>query len=559
MKRPSLYRDLRLWVWLGITLLLVLHHFWGYYGHYGFDDVLGYGYYAHEWAKGQLFFLSEDFFSYRWGFIAPTSIAYALFGVNDHASAIFPTFVYIATAALVMRIMRLEKSWVAALAMLIYGLDNWTMYYSDKLMADTSVALAVLLAFSAIARERFEASQSWQNALLLAASVFWGYLSKQSILLLFPVFLILLIIDVTRGRYRQFWKHTVINCTLIGVAYLVWIYMLTGNPFERFLAVNQGVVDNLGAGRSFAFCNYSIQESNVLYYRLFVEMGLKFIDSGMALSFLLAMPTLISQRWSSLWQTQNFTAYWSFVFILALLSANFMTTSYKAYLPICPDIRHFLMLVPLAAVVAAPSVGSFAQNKEKGGYFIASFALGTLLGFTFIEGNMPWLYLGILLLLILRMLLPNNRYSQWSFLILLVGILSIPVFSSMRTAVTESSYLEQRALFYKYFQNQKQPSVVITDQIGCNIGRYWMAYDEKPPTQFYTYQELSTLSFSKHTRVYLIGNGDMLYRSGTNYENLPPLLKACYEHSCLPQTTPIYRSDKILLLEVHDPQLLLKE
>lgn len=558
MKRLPLYKDLRLWVCLGIGLLLILHHFWGYYGHYGFDDVLGYGYYAHEWAKGQLFFLSEDFFSYRWGFIAPTSISYALFGVNDHASALFPTLVYIATAALVMRIMRLEKSWVAALAMLIYGLDSWTMYYSDKLMADTSVALAVLLAFSAIARERFEASKSWQNALLFSASVFWGYLSKQSILLLFPVFLILLIIDVNTGRYRQFWKHVVINCTLIGVAYLGWIYMLTGNPFERFLAVNQGVVDNLGAGRSFAFCNYSIQDSSVLYYRLFAEMGLKFVDSGMALSFLLAMPTLISQRWDKLWQTQSFTAYWSFVFALALLSANFMTTSYEAYLPICPDIRHFLMLVPLAAVVAAPSVANFARTKEKGGYFVASFALGALLGLGFTAGKMRWLYVGILLLIVLRMLLPNNKYSQWSFLTLLIGVLVLPVLSSMRTAVKESSYLEQRALLYEHFQNPKQPSIIITDQIGCNIGRYLMAYDEQALTQFYPYQELSTLSFPENTLVYLIGNGDMIYRSGTDYESLPLMLRDCYERNCPLQTTPVYRSDKILLLQVHEPQLLLK-
>ena len=337
MKRLSLHQDSRLWVLLGLGLLLIVHHIWGYYGHYGFDDIVGYGYYAKQWADGQAFYLNEDFFSYRWGFIAPTSVFYALFGINDHVSALFPTLIYLATALLVMRIMRLEKSGVAAIAALLYGLDNWTLYYADKLMADTSVALAVLLAFSAIARERFEASQSVQNALLLTASVFWGYLSKQSILLLFPVFLILLIIDVTQGRHRRFWGYTVLACMAVGTAYLAWIYALTGNPFERFLAVNQGVVDNLGAGRSFAFCNYRIQESSALYYRIFAEMGLKFINSGMALSLFLALPALLAHRWSNLWRAQSFTAYWSFVFLLSLISANFMTTSYEAYLPICPD------------------------------------------------------------------------------------------------------------------------------------------------------------------------------------------------------------------------------
>ncbi|MGH1335344.1 MAG: ArnT family glycosyltransferase [Aureispira sp.] len=557
MKRPSLYQDSRLWVLLGLGLLLIIHHVWGYYGHYGFDDIVGYGYYAKQWADGQAFYLNEDFFSYRWGFIAPTSLFYALFGINDHVSALFPTLIYLATALLVMRVMRLEKSGVAVLAALLYGLDNWTLYYSDKLMADTSVALAVLLAFSAIARERFEASQSVQNALLLTASVFWGYLSKQSILLLFPVFLILLVMDVAKGRHRRFWGYTVLACTTVGMAYLAWIYALTGNPLERFLAVNQGVVDNLGAGRSFAFCNYSIQESSVLYYRIFAEMGLKFINSGMALSLFLALPALLAQRWTSFWQAQSFTAYWSFVLLLSLISSNFMTTSYEAYLPICPDIRHFLMLVPLAAVVAAPSVASFAKTKEKGRYFLLSFGIAALLGNVFTTGNMRWLYLGIFGLVLIRLLLPNKPYSQWLFVIGLLGVLTIPVLSAMRTTMKESSYVEQRGLIYQHFKNAKTPRIVIANQVTCNTAWYLMEYEEHPKTQFYTYDELPHLSFSSEVPVYVLASGDMRYRSGMKYKDLPPIIKGWYSGQFPSGIETLHHSEKVLLLRMHDPQLLL--
>lgn len=558
MKPPSLYQKYHFWVCLGLGILLVVHHFWGYYGHYGFDDVVGYGYYAKKWADGQLFYLNKDFFSYRWGFIAPTSVFYALWGVNDHVSALFPTLVYIATALLVTRIMRLDKKGVAALAVLIYGLDNWTLYYSDKLMADTSVALASLLAFSAIARERFEASQSIQNALLLAASVFWGFLSKQSILLLFPVFAVLLIIDVVHGRHRRFWSYTVVWCIAIGTTYLAWIYMLTGNPFERFVAVKQGVIDNLGAGRSFAFCNYSIQESAVLYYRIFVEMFLKFIETGMALSLLLALPALFAQGWKNLWKIQSFTAYWSFVLLLSILSSNFMTTSYEAYLPICPDIRHFLMLVPLAAIVAAPSVANFARTKEQGFYFLITFVIGATIGVFFTQGNMRWLYVMILLLIACRLYLPNNPYSQWFFIGSLLLILTIPAFSSIKTAIQESSYLEQRALIYEQFKYKKEPRILITNVVGCNIGRYLMEYDENTTTKFHTYDDLSSLSFSSDTLVYVMVNSDMRYRSGTSYDQLPRPIKDCYENTCPTGVDTVYVSDKILLLHLQNPQILLE-
>lgn len=58
-KRP-LHKDIRLYTFLGIIAFLFVHHYAGYFGHYGFDDIMGYGYYGKKWADGQLFFLNEE-------------------------------------------------------------------------------------------------------------------------------------------------------------------------------------------------------------------------------------------------------------------------------------------------------------------------------------------------------------------------------------------------------------------------------------------------------------------------------------------------------------------
>ena len=57
----------------GLAIWLVVYHVYGYFGHYGFDDM-DYAYYAAQWANGNVL-LNNDMFAYRWAIIVPTAIS----------------------------------------------------------------------------------------------------------------------------------------------------------------------------------------------------------------------------------------------------------------------------------------------------------------------------------------------------------------------------------------------------------------------------------------------------------------------------------------------------
>lgn len=552
-----LYKDVRLYTFLGIIAFLFVHHYAGYFGHYGFDDVMGYGYYGKKWADGELFFLNEDFFSYRWGFISLTGFFYALFGVNDDASAITSSLVLLLTVLLIFKVLKKEARVVAVVAALIYVLDNWTMYYSDKLMPDTSVALATFAAFTLIYTHHFEGKEkeSFKYAFLLSLVLIWAYMTKQSVLLLFPVFFLLLIIDVVQKRQYQFWIYTTLCCVGMGLLYLWGIYILTGDPLARFHAVEAGLDDNLGAGRSFAFCNYAIQPWEALRYRISYEMIDKFIRTGMMISLMLAVPAVFNHRFRNFITFKTPKAYWALVLVLSVLSSNFMTTSYKAYLPICPDIRHFLFLVPIAAVVAAPSLYEFAHKKEKKFVFVIISVLIFALAKYADIGNFEWVYTGIMGLIILRSVLPKHKFISNGFLFGIALAALAPIVSSMQTA-NKHSYVEQRAVIYKYLKDKKEPTIVVTNVIQKHFGQYLLGHNENSPVQFYDYAALSTLDFSPSIEVYVLANGATRYMSNFSYDDLPRCIKDCYEKKCPASIEIIYESSEVALYKLNQPKLL---
>jgi hypothetical protein len=552
-----LYQDIRLYTFWGIIAFLFFHHGYGYFGHYGFDDIMGYGFYAKKWADGQLFYLNEDFFSYRWGFIALTGLSYALFGMSDISSAVVPTLVLLATVLLLFYNLKDQRRIIAVTAALLLVLDNWTLYYADKLMPDTLVALMVFAAFSVVYNFRYfgEGHKAIWHAFLLSFVLFVGYLTKQSILLLFPVFFILFVLDIVQGKYQKFWLFTMLFCVSFGLAYLALIYILTGDPFMRFHAVEQGLDDNLGSGQSFSFCNYALQPWSVLLYRIGFEMMYKFMATGMMISLMFGMAGVFQYNLKEMFFKTNAQTYWPLIFLLSFLSANFMTTSYKAYLPICPDIRHFLFLVPIAVLVAAPLIFKFAQQHKNKKLILAALAIVFLLAYTANTGNMLWVYAALLLLTLLKLRLPLHPKINGGFLLVLLALAALPAFSSMYSA-RQNAYHEQRKVIYEYLKPLKQRSVVFSNVIQTHYGRYYLEFDPAAAVQFEYYDAIATFNFDTVESVYVLTNGSTRFMSNLRYEDLPRCIRACYEGKIDPQIKPIYQTNQVALYKIEQVTLL---
>jgi len=553
MTRPtSVYQDIRLYTFLGIIVFLFLHHVYGYFGHYGYDDIMGYAYYAKKWADGQLFYLNDDFFSYRWGFISLTAFFYALFGMGDMVSAIAPTLICLATVLLIFKVTDSFRPEVGAIAAGIYIVDNWTLFYADKIMPDTTVAFWAFASFAVIHQVKFKDWSMLKSGFLLAACLLMGYMTKQTILLLLPAFGGLFLWHMYKGKQRLFWISTTVSSILLGIAYLGFIYYLTGDPLMRFRVAEAGHAANLG--RSFAFCNYAAQSVWVVLDRISLGFVKMLLSSGLMLSVSLAIAAIIVVHRSRVEQGEEIK-YWGYVLILALLSANFMTTSYKAYQPMCLDVRHFLFLVPIAAVTAASSLYRLFTQKDGYLFYVGVSISVAALAWGLIGGNMRWAYLGVMGSMLLWSISPKERLIT----LLCVGAFSVSMLAASVSNILESrknGYEHQRLILYHYFKAQPHRSVIVTDPIQRNFGLYLLEFDNNKQTTFYTFDQLDTIALPPNVPIYVLQNGYTQYMSHVKYETLPKCIRATQAGRRPPEVEQLYRKEGVVLYRVHDYRLL---
>jgi hypothetical protein len=154
---PKRFEALR---WLIFTLHLAVvfaFHEYAYTGHYGFDD-LEYAEMAHDLLEGNTDW--DNHFAHRLAITGPTALAYALFGINDMASAL-PGLVYTCLIGLVIvLLLRRHHPLVLSFALSLALFPLWFIYYTDKLMPDTAVAFYTLGAVACYVMSRKEGSDS---------------------------------------------------------------------------------------------------------------------------------------------------------------------------------------------------------------------------------------------------------------------------------------------------------------------------------------------------------------------------------------------------------------
>jgi hypothetical protein len=158
-------------------------------------------------------------------------------------------------------------------------------------------------------------------------------------------------------------------------------------------------------------------------------------------------------------------------------------------------------------------------------------------------------------LVILRSFLPNRNFIASGFLFGIALAALAPIVSSMQTA-NKHSYVEQRAVIYKYLKNKKEPSIVLTTVIQKNFGQYLLEFNENGPVQFYDYGALSELEFSPQTAVYILVNGRTKYMPSFSYDALPQYIKDCYERKRQRSIEVIYETEKVALYKLNQPSLL---
>lgn len=503
------------------ALALLAHHAWGYVGHFGFDDI-HYARLSKQWADGVFETSLTDHYTFRWGLIWLNGLTYSVFGMNDHTSAIVPMLAVLLTVWLVW-VMSVRLPLAArAFAMAFTALSEWVFFYSDKIMPDVLVMLCSTAAIGSVWQHRWGAWQSRPRlaGLSLAVCLLGGFLCKETVLLILPLFAWLMVADLWQGERRAFWKWSALYGIAGAIIYFSTIYVLTGDVLGRFRAI--------AVNSYFSACSYDQLPVEHLWRRIGWELWRVFFETGVAVGWVFLLPVLLLRRdWRNLLQSRTEQDFWLLCAAGLLLLSNFMTISPTAYLPLCPDIRHYLFVVPpvgLAAAVGANRLISKAQSVVQVWTVLGLAILGAVLAWYFSPDQMR-LYSTLLVVMLLTVLAVTFNFQLSTpnllWLLLALPLLWKPV-RVMRSAQT-SNYLHQKRLVQKHFSPQTTPHrwLVVSNLVEKNIDEYLLGFDTTA-TRFVSFKEATPARIAAAPdSIALMINGTTAYLSGMDWEAMP--------------------------------------
>lgn len=496
-------------------LFTIAHHGYAFFGHYGFDD-LHYARLANAFLQGEVDY--KDHYSYRFAILLPTALAYALFGVNDFASALPPLLCTFLILYLVFVALRQSSNFTLAIGLGLSACSNWLLYYSDKLMPDIYVALAVMLSVFIVDRYKYQSdhSQPQRYALGLVAALGFGWLAKETIVLTLPMLLAWLLVDVIQRRHLKFWAYTILHGLLLLGAYFTLIWALTGNFLER--------LDAIASNSYLNACSYDQQSTEVLLKRLYYDFFALASTEGILFSLVFIGAYLFRKNGMRLFRQADSLSFYASSALLLFFASNFMSISLKAYVPMCLDPRHYLFLIPVAAVPAARIIGEFVEEKKYGWQILAGLALAALFLYSINGQLFDKPYLPCLIVVAGFYFLPSKApVFKLLFTLLFLSVLLIGPIQQMQYA-RKVQYRAQRAITYQQFIDKNEPCYIITDPVQQRLGEYYSGFNPSRKDQFLSFDQVNFDSLDGRKQ-YLYINWHTQYLSGLNSADLPDYVR----------------------------------
>jgi hypothetical protein len=498
----------------GILLIyisvVIIYHLFGYIGHFGFDDM-NYAKIASNLNLGITDY--DNHFTFRTPIILLTALSYQLFGISDFASSLPTMIITIITITLVYKALENQNIRTIIIGMALTTLSNWFIFYSDKLMTDMYIVLSVMASLLTLYWYKYKSlkKQPFHFAILFSLSVFFGFISKGTIILIFPLFIYLFIIDLIFKRDIKFWIYTIISGIVLFCIYFVAVEWMTGSFLKRFESIAQNSYLNR--------CSYNEQPVVILLRRIFYDFFDMLTHQGMATSYIFIIAYMLKRKAWKVFKFESPFAYWTLASIILLLSSNFMTISLSSYSPMCIDPRHYLYLIPVAAIPSAMIIEKFITQKKLQ-YSIIS--ISTIVAFTsfFLQGENFWkLYLPLSVLLIVYTFIKPTKSNRIIFTAVFIVILSLNPFGMIKYA-QKIQYREQRSIIEKNILNKYEKCIIVTNQVQKNITEYYTGFGKKNNIEIFTYDEYQN-DTTHCPNVFLLKNWYTRYLSNTSEKDLP--------------------------------------
>jgi len=463
-------------LFLGSVFILIFHHIFGTIGHYGFDDM-EYARIAQQLSEGE--YDQGSHFTYRWALVFPLALSYLIFGVND-LSSVLPSLICASLVLFFILLFFKDRSWKQlSLALALTLFSPWFLRYSDLIMAD----IFVVLAFIAASYFLWKAQQGQLNpkryGLFFALSLFYGLLSKGSIVLIFPAVLFIFLINLFGKKQLKFWWWSAVFGLLLLGLYFLAVYGISGNPTQRFTLIAENSYLNR--------CSYGAQGLRVLIERITVDF-LRMLQADHLLPYYLMLipPVLyfLIKRKLSLNDPLHFLSLFA---LMLLLAANFMSISLSSYNPMCLDIRHYLYLIPLSAIPIAMLLFQKELLGKLKWWILLALAISASAVVYFDNPDALLHCFPLIATLALLVLLSRSKRAIKRLWLLLPIVLIMKPIEMIKSAQAYD-YPAQRDFVIESLIEDQQPKAIITDPVMSRLGNYYLGF-ESERIQFYSFEE----------------------------------------------------------------------
>lgn len=491
-------------------ILVILYHIFGYTGHFGYDDI-HYAELANDLLNGTVNF--EDHYAYRLPVILLTALFYLIFGISDLTSSLPALMITIGILVLVFEILKAQGPRILFVGLALCTLSNWFLYYSDKLMPDIYVALAVIWALAIIHRFKFKGDKRkpFLYAFLLALALLFGFMSKGTIVLALPLLIYLVLTDIIRRRDLKFWGYSLLNGVVLMSLYLLVIWIFTGDLFKRFDAIADNSYLNL--------CSYDQQSLRILLKRIFWGFFELSIFQSLATGFIFVFARLFQRKGLQIFRVDDSFSFFRSSTVILFLSSSFMTISLSSYAPMCLDPRHYLFLVPVAAIPASRIIMDYLESKKTAIQILLALTAVTIISY-FLQGNSFWLlYLPLTVLFVISYFVRSGKVSTELFMLLFaVILLLLPL--EMVFYAGKVKYHKQKDLLVEQVLENNRNSTIISNEVQVCLLNYYSAFREDQGQRFLNYDDYEKVR-SHDENTLLLLNGHTRYLSGMSVNDLP--------------------------------------
>ena len=412
---------------------------------------------------------------------------------------------------LVFQVLKRNKITTLIIGLSITSLNYWSLFYGDKLMPDVFITFSVLLAFYSIYQHKYKSKSAISYSILLAFSLILGFTSKGTIILILPLLAYLFIVDLIFKRNIRFWIYSALFSIILFISYFLLLGVITGDSLIRFKAIADNSYLNL--------CSYDKQPQEFLIRRISYEFFDMMIKDGMIFSLIFVLASLFSSKVKELLKFNNENSFFIISSVILLLSGNFMTISYSSYVPMCLDPRHYLFIIPIAAIVAANFTEKLLDRKVS---FKPLIIILTIIAFVslYFNYNSTWeLYLPTLILLIISVFFFKRSYWKWIFAIAFVIIMAVKPYKSVKSAIN-LKFTMQNEIINKHI-NDLSDCFVITNDVQKRLINYYSGFENNSNITYLNYNEFEDYKFDINKPIYLIQNWYTRFLCNKTLKDLP--------------------------------------